>query len=97
MPVEPVPGYEQDQAMFQAIGHFIYQFSQLELSIRARLGGELSLEGELLNIIVGPYDFTMLCNVTRETLSLKADEPQKKKLEKLFNACLSLNSDTASV
>jgi hypothetical protein len=39
----------------------------------------------------------MLCNVAREALSLNADRETGKKLEKLFNACLGLNSEARVV
>jgi hypothetical protein len=79
-----------EQHLFQAIGEFIFGFSQLEFTIRARLAGALELEEELFNIIIGPYDFAMLCTVTRETLKIGANE-DRAKIDAFFNKCQDLN------
>src|ERR1700691_3577649 len=72
------------------IGRFIFEFSQLEFSIRAVLVTRLGLKEEYFNIVTGPYDFAKLCNVTREASIVKYPE-RKEELDKLFNACLKLN------
>ena len=72
------------------IGRFIFEFSQLEFSIRAVLVSRLGLKEEYFNIVTGPYDFAKLCNVTREASIVKYPE-RKEELDKLFNACLKLN------
>jgi hypothetical protein len=72
------------------IGRFIFEFSQLEFSIRAVLVSRLGLKEEYFNIVSGPYDFAKLCNVTREASIVKYPE-RKEELDKLFNACLKLN------
>lgn len=72
------------------IGRFIFEFSQLEFSIRAVLVSRLGLKEEYFNIVTGPYDFAKLCNVTREASIVKYPG-RKEELNKLFNACPKLN------
>jgi hypothetical protein len=56
------------------IGRFIFEFSQLEFSIRAVLVSRLGLKEEHFNIVTGAYDFTKLCNVAREASIVKYPE-----------------------
>jgi hypothetical protein len=59
----------EETELHQAIGEFIFWFSQLEFTIKARLAGALKLEDALFDFVIGPYDFAMLCKVTEQTLS----------------------------
>jgi hypothetical protein len=68
----------------------LFEFSQLEFTIRFLLAARLQLKEESFNIVTSPYDFAALCNVTCKLSCLKYPE-KKKEFEKLFNACLSLN------
>src|ERR1039458_720679 len=49
----------------QAIGEFLFEFSQLEFTIRAVLAGRIKLAADYFDIVTAPYDFVALCNVTR--------------------------------
>jgi hypothetical protein len=46
------------------IGAFIFQFSQLEFTVRVMVNGILNLTEEPFDIVTSPYDFSMLCGVT---------------------------------
>jgi hypothetical protein len=81
----------QENKLFKAIGEFIFWFSQLEFTIKARLAGALKLEEKLFDVIIGPYDFAMLCTVTKEMLSLDASEDTQKRIKTYFGECHSLN------
>ena len=59
------------------IGRFIFEFSQLEFSIRAVLVSRLGLKEEYFNIVTGPYDFAKLCNVTREASIVNTQRGKK--------------------
>jgi hypothetical protein len=78
------------------IGRFMFEFSQLEFSIRAVLVSRLRLSEEYFNIVTGPYDFAKQCNVTREVSIVKYPE-RKTQLQKLFRACLKLNESRVLV
>lgn len=54
---------------FRMIGEFLFEFSQLEFSIRFVLGHHLGLAEEYFDIVVGPYDFAMLCCVFRTKMT----------------------------
>jgi len=80
----------------QLIGRFVSEFSQLDFSIRFLLAKRLGLADEYFDIVTAPYDFAMLCNVTRE-LICKQSPNIKDEIEKLFNECLKLNDDRVHV
>jgi hypothetical protein len=84
-------GKELDVAMYQAIGKFVYEFSQLELSIRLRLADALQLNEELSAVVVGPYDVATLFNVTKEVLLRTRKDLDAEKISKLFSRCNALN------
>lgn len=90
----PTPG-EREKAeranLYRAIGEFIFYFSQLEFNIKARLAGALKLPDELFDIVIGPYDFAMLCTVTQQTLSLGVDAATKGRIKEYFKECYKLN------
>ena len=78
----------------EAIGAFMFAFSQLEFTIRVRLGRVLGLKEGMMDIVTGPYDFAMLCVVTREAMLAKkrVSKKRKKTVEAFFKDCLGLNS-----
>jgi hypothetical protein len=79
---------------YEAIGEFIFRFSQLEFTIRARLFHALGLKQELFDIITGPYDFAMLCTVAAETLKCMptVTAAKQKTIDKYFNDCKGFNA-----
>lgn len=76
-----------------SIGHFMYWFSQLEFTIKMRLASALDLPQDLFDIIIGPYDFAMLCTVTERTLMRDASKPDQPRIKKYFNDCRKLNQE----
>src|SRR6516225_890723 len=76
-----------------AIGEFIFWFSQLEFTIKARLAGALNLEDGLFDIIIAPYDFAMLCTVTERVLSEGAGPDATKQIKKYFDLCKKINQE----
>lgn len=76
---------------FHAIGRFIFEFSQLEFSIRFALAAYLGLPDDHFDVVTGPYDFRMLCAVTSKVRQLK-HPMQTTEIETLFNECLELNN-----
>jgi hypothetical protein len=82
--------------VFEAIGRFIFQFSQLEFTIKVFLGAQLGLTDTHFDAVTAPYDFRTLCGVT-QVISLLRFPEQKKDIESLFSRCLSLNNDRVRV
>jgi hypothetical protein len=81
---------ERKSEGFRLIGAFIFNFSQLEFTIRARLATALHLPDEKFNAVIAPYDFAMLCTVTANILG-QAFPKQNAQIKKLFNDCRTLN------
>lgn len=81
---------------FRDIGHFLFEFSQLEFTIRAMLSGRLKLAPEYFDIVTSTYDFAALCNVTRE-IACKQDPASTKSIEETFKKCLALNTERVRV
>jgi len=97
----PTPPGEIDMAAFReaalyyrdgcfAIGKFMCEFSQLEFTIRHVLHERLRLEEKLFDIVIGPYDFKMLCAVTQKVSCLKYPD-RKEAITKLFKEIYALN------
>ena len=78
--------------MFEAIGRFIFQFSQLEFTIKAFLAAQIKIAEEHSDAVTAPYDFRVLCAVT-QAISLVRFPDQKQDIDSLFGRCLSLNDE----
>ena len=64
---------ESDQVVaeentYRAIGRFIFEFSQVEYTIRHYLAGEIGLHEEHFAAVVESYEVGMLCSVAIEVL-----------------------------
>ena len=79
----------QERDVYEAIGAFVFHFSQLEFTIRARLQRVLLLKPGYSDIVIGGYDFAMLCTVTREALLARKriSDKRKKLIKSFFNDC----------
>ena len=51
---------------YRAIGRFIFEFSQVEYTIRVYLAEELGLRDDYFRAVVQSYDVTQLCKVAKE-------------------------------
>jgi hypothetical protein len=87
----------QSEEFFRAIGAFIFRFSQLEYLIKSALASYLKLRDDQFDVIVGPYDFAMLCTVAEKTLKLDLDPQYHPALKSFFNKCRALNQDRVVV
>jgi hypothetical protein len=81
----------QSEEFFRAIGEFIFKFSQLEHQLKSTLASYLKLRDDQFDVIVGPYDFAMLCTVAEKTIKLDFDEEYHPALKSFFNRCRTLN------
>jgi hypothetical protein len=99
--IEPPQGAEAERkqtiALYTAIGHFIVEFSQLEFMLRGTLGDALGIKDAdpQFDIVVSPYDFATLCNVTKAvfTRTMGCTEEDKREIESILNDCLKLNNE----
>lgn len=78
---------------YQAIGKFVYQFSQLEFSIRHLLSDLLELQATQFYIVTASYDFATLCRVTSAFIQtlMEPTEVKAKEVEETFKRCLRVN------
>jgi hypothetical protein len=83
----------------EAIGAFMFAFSQLEFTIRVRLGRVLNLKQGMLDIVTGPYDFATLCVVAREAMlaKKKVSKKRRKAVEAFFKDCLGFNARNRTI
>jgi hypothetical protein len=88
---------KERQEGFRRIGEFLFWFSQLEFTIRARLEHALGLPDELAEAVTTPYDFAVLCTVTTTVLLSHYPPEQKPDIERVFNACKRLNDERVRV
>lgn len=81
---------------YRLIGQFISEYSQLEFTVKAILFGQLRLPEDYFDIVTAPYDFAMLCTVTKELLC-KQFPDRKQSIDRLFKDCRKLNEERVRV
>jgi len=87
----------QSEEFFRAIGEFMFRFSQLEYLIKSTLASYLKLRDDQFDVVVGPYDFAMLCTVAEKTIKLDFDAEYHPALKAFFNRCRKLNQEVRVV
>ncbi|MDB5610939.1 MAG: hypothetical protein JWP25_7839 [Bradyrhizobium sp.] len=87
----------QSEEFYRAIGEFIFRFSQLEYLIKSALASYLKLRDDQFDVVVGPYDFAMLCTVAEKTIKLDFDAEFHPALKSFFNKCRKLNQEVRVV
>jgi hypothetical protein len=88
---------ERTTRSFLSIGEFIFEFSQLEFTIRTLLAARLNLTDEQFDAVVGLYDFSMLCKVTSAILQQQFPGNTREIKEVLEKRCLELNTDRVRI
>jgi hypothetical protein len=89
----------EEREVYEAIGAFVFHFSQLEFTIRARLARVLKLRDGYSDIVIGAYDFVMLCTVAREAM-LKPKRTSKKRkalVTAFFKECHGLANPSRNI
>jgi hypothetical protein len=92
-PKGKIEEFRDDPVLYQAIGKFVYQFSQLEYAIRHLLSDLLELTPDQFHVVTASYDFAVLCRVTAAFIQtlLTPDEPISKEVSEIFNKCFRVN------
>jgi hypothetical protein len=93
LPRGEITQHHDQPELYQAIGKFVYQFSQLEYSIRHLLSDLLELTPDQFYIVTASYDFATLCRVTSAFIhSLpECDEATEEKVTEIFKKCFRVN------
>ena len=77
---------------YRAIGRFIFEFSQVEYTIRHYLAEEIGLREEHFRPVVQSYDTAMLCNVAKEVFARRRPGKFAARIEKCINRFYEFNS-----
>jgi hypothetical protein len=82
---------------YQAIGHFIFEFSQVEYAIRYYLAEEIKLDSKYFSPIVESYDVGLLCTVAIHVFNQSRDGANGAKIVKLIKRFAGLNDERKRV
>jgi hypothetical protein len=74
---------------YRAIGRFIFEFSQLEYSIRHHVSEEISLREEYFSAIVESYDVGVLTSVAKAVFTKSRDEEGAERIKNYSTASVS--------
>jgi len=88
------------ESLWRAIGHFVFEFSQLEHVIRSSLADALQIDdNEQFYIVLPSIDFAQLCNVTKAIYlrTIKMGAEDQKRIEKILSQCLRINDERVSI
>jgi hypothetical protein len=88
-------GQAEDKAAertYRSIGRFMFEFSQVEYTIRHYLANEIGLKDEYFSAVVESYDVAMLTKVAIEVFK-KSRTANAASIEKLLNRFRKMNGD----
>ena len=86
-----------EEKAYRAIGRFIFEFSQVEYTIRHYLAAEIGLKEEHFTPVVESYDAAVLCTVTREVFAKRRPAEFAARIKKGIDHFLQLNDDRKRV
>jgi hypothetical protein len=73
----------------RAIGRFIFEFSQVEYTIRVYMAEEIGLKDEHFNAVAMALDVALLCNVTKKVFE---NSPAADRIKTAINKFLEINA-----
>ena len=91
------PDEASAEETYRAIGRFIFEFSQVEYTIRQYLGEALGLDGRHFSAVVESYDVGQLVNVAKRVFKTNYGEEDGSKIEALLNRFHEMNADRMRV
>jgi len=87
---------EKMESGYSELGEFVVEFSQLEFSIRAAIGGYLNIPSDLINIMLSEYQFLSLCRVWKLLVN-KFHPDRIERTKKTCNELLKVNEQRVRV
>ena len=78
---------------YRAIGRFIFEFSQVEYTIRYYLAQEIGLHDDHFSAVVQSYDVALLCRVSREVFAKSCANSNAAAINDLIGKFLALNDE----
>jgi hypothetical protein len=85
------------ESTYRAIGRFIFEFSQVEYTIRYYLAFEIDLKDDFFSAVVESYDVAVLCSVAKAVFGRSRAKENAEKIEQLINKFLKLNESRKRV
>jgi hypothetical protein len=76
----------ESEKTYRAIGRFIYEFSQVEYSLRHAVADQLNIKDEHFNAVTATFDVAVLCNLAAVLFDDRAE------MKKLINRFRELNN-----
>jgi hypothetical protein len=89
--------YIAAEKTYRAIGRFIFEFSQVEHTIRHYVGESIGLNGKYFSDIVESYDIAMLCNIAESVFEKSLHKNMVAKLKPLISNFRALNDNRVRV
>jgi hypothetical protein len=85
-----------DDDLFRAIGRFVFEFSQLEYSIKFFLHELMEVRNDLFDAFVGPIDFAAACSALKETCRVLKLQ-QVEQIISLINGAQKINEQRIKI
>jgi hypothetical protein len=84
-------GHHESEETYLAIGRFMFEFSQLEMSLRHNIALEAGVKDRYFDAVM-THDFALLCTIAQELLGQSWDsEEQSARLVRIIKECRKLN------
>jgi hypothetical protein len=80
---------EDSQRTYTAIGHFIFEFSQLEAALKYHISEACRIRADHYEALLS-HDFAMLCTIAR-TVLVNHEDSEGKILQDIINRCRRMN------
>jgi hypothetical protein len=82
---------------YRAIGRFVFEFSQLEYSLKHYVAEEIRLNEKYFSAIVESYDMAMLCTVVKTVFRQSRSENIARIIDDLVKEVRELNDERVKI
>jgi len=89
-------GHHESTETYHAIGRFIFEFSQLEYSLKHHIAEAVKLDERFIDPIM-THDFAILCTAAIEVLGESMNEERRRNLNEIINSCRTINDDRVRI
>jgi hypothetical protein len=90
-PYFPPFEYVDPGPLYKEIGRFIFEFSQLEYTIRHHVGEKAGMGDQVADMVTANIDFARLCSTMLALSAKEAGGKPEPTIEKLINECRQIN------
>lgn len=88
--------FTAEDKYYSAIGRFIFEFSQLEYTLKYHIAEVIGLRDEHFDPIMS-FDFSMICTIAESVLLPKLPRRPADQFKKIISTCRELNNDRVRV